>query len=352
MGEILGLGLTHYPALAATDRHMTGILRGTLASPRVPAYLKEVSNWPAPMQAEWGADEGLTAAAEHRARLVAAFRRARQAIDDFGPDFLLIWGDDQYENFREDVIPPFCIYILAEAFARPLGGSGVTPLPDNAWGEPPDTVFRFRGHADAGRYLARGLLESSFDMPYAYALRHERGLAHSFAFTLMYLDYDRRGFDVPVVPFHVNCYGSAVVRNRGGSAHLRGDGTAQPDPPGPTPRRCFELGRATARLLRDSPWRVALIGSSSWSHAFLTEKHCWLYPDVEADRQRAEDLRTGAFAEWGSLDLAQLEAAGQHELLNWVCLAGAMTELGRAAEIIDYVETYILNSTKCIAVFR
>ena len=28
MAEILGLGLTHYPALAATDRHMTGILRG------------------------------------------------------------------------------------------------------------------------------------------------------------------------------------------------------------------------------------------------------------------------------------------------------------------------------------
>jgi hypothetical protein len=32
MGEILGLGLTHYPALAVTDRNMTGILRRTLST--------------------------------------------------------------------------------------------------------------------------------------------------------------------------------------------------------------------------------------------------------------------------------------------------------------------------------
>ena len=352
MGEILGLGLTHYPALAATDRHMTGILRGTLASNRVPDDMKQVSSWPAPMQAEWGSDEGASAAAVHRERLVAGFRRARAALDAFRPDFVLIWGDDQYENFREDIIPPFCLYILDEAFAQPLGGSGVTPLPENAWGEPPDTVFRYQGHLDGGRYLARRLLESGFDMPYAYALRHPHGLAHSFAFTLLYLDYDRRGFDLPILPFHVNCYGSAVVRNRGGVAHLRDNGHAQPDPPGPSPRRCFELGRTVARLLTESPWRVAVIGSSSWSHAFLTEKNCWLYPDLDSDRRRVEDLRTGGFAEWGSLQSSELEAAGQHELLNWICLAGAMTELGRSAEILDFVETYVLNSTKVLALFN
>jgi hypothetical protein len=96
---------------------------------------------------------------------------------------------------------------------------------------------------------------------------------------------------------------------------------------------------------------VALIGSSSWSHAFLTEKNCWLYPDLESDRLRVDELRSGRFSEWGSLQSSQLEAAGQHELLNWVCLAGAMTELGRSAEVLDFVETYVLNSTKVLAVF-
>ena len=35
--------------------------------------------------------------------------RARAALDAFNPDFVLMWGDDQYENFREDIIPAYCI---------------------------------------------------------------------------------------------------------------------------------------------------------------------------------------------------------------------------------------------------
>lgn len=34
-----------------------------------------------------------------------------------------------------------------------------------------------------------------------------------------------------------------------------------------------------------------------------------------------------------------------------LCLAGAMAELGRSAEIVDYVESWVFNSNKCIAVF-
>jgi hypothetical protein len=47
-----------------------------------------------------------------------------------------------------------------------------------------------------------------------------------------------------------------------------------------------------------------------------------------------------------------VEASGQHEILNWVCLAGAMTELNYQVEVIDFVETYVFNSSKCFAVFR
>ena len=38
---------------------------------------------------------------------------------------------------------------------------------------------------------------------------------------------------------------------------------------------------------------MALIASSSWSHAFLTEKTYWLHPDMEADRARFAELRNG-----------------------------------------------------------
>ena len=38
--------------------------------------------------------------------MIEAFRKLRKVIDDFNPDAVLIWGDDQYENFQEDLVPP------------------------------------------------------------------------------------------------------------------------------------------------------------------------------------------------------------------------------------------------------
>jgi hypothetical protein len=43
-------------------------------------------------------------------------------------------------------------------------------------------------------------------------------VAHAFANTLLYLDLDRRGFDYPILPVTVNCYGREVIRNRGGGS--------------------------------------------------------------------------------------------------------------------------------------
>ena len=61
------------------------------------------------MRAEWGNDEGASSAARHRAELVGWLDKTRAALDAFKPDFVLMWGDDQYENFKEDVVPPYCI---------------------------------------------------------------------------------------------------------------------------------------------------------------------------------------------------------------------------------------------------
>ena len=103
--------------------------------------------------------------------------------------------------------------------------------------------------------------------------------------------------------------------------------------------------------MAQSRWRVALIASSSWSHAFLTRKNDWIYPDHASDRACLEELREGRLACWRDLTREQIENAGQHELLNWVTLAGAMAELGHKVEIIDFVETYVMNSNKCFASF-
>jgi hypothetical protein len=351
MGEILGLGVTHYPGLFAPDDQMAAILERTLKSDQVPAALKNPQAWPAAMREEYEANRDLSVTREHRRRCLDAFRKVRAALDDFAPDFVLIWGDDQYENFREDGIPPFCVFALDDVESRPFERRSFWK-PGNIWDEPNDTVFRAKGHSVAGSYLAAELLRGGYDLSYAYKMRYEFGLPHAFINALLLLDCDRKGFPYPVVPFHVNCYGSSVIAKRGTAAHLDGLNLGQIDPPSPKPSRCFEIGAATARILKKSPWRVALMASSSWSHAFLSQNNHCLYPNVDADRARVAELRDGTFAKWHDLSTAQVEHDGQHEFLNWVCLAGAMNELNYRAEVVDYVETYILNSNKCFAIFQ
>jgi len=347
MGEVLGIGLTHYPGLISPDEDRNYPLTRTLLSNRIAPEHKDPSNWPEAMRNEYGDDQGVASSREHRERLVQGIRKQRAELDAFNPDFVLIWGDDQYENFKEDIIPPFCVLAYNEIECRPMTNHDGTPR-RNVWDEPADKVFHYRGHP-AARGLVSGLIDQGVDMAYSYKPLHERGgLGHAIINTLLFLDYDRKGFDYPVVPFLVNCYGSKVIRNRGGAVEYEKDD----DPPGPSPKRCMEVGAATVRTLRDSPWRVALIASSSWSHAFLTQKHNLLWADMESDRARFEELKQGDYAAWRRVTTRQIEAAGQQEMLNWMCLVGAMEELNRKPEIIDYVETYVFNSDKCLAVFR
>jgi len=345
MAEILGVGMTHYPGMM-TLGSFAGLLRRTLAHAAVSSERKDPASWPSAMRLE--VERGQDAEDEHRARHVAAFRELRAAIDRFQPDFVLIWGDDQYENFREAVIPPFCTYIFDELENRPFErfGDGVA----NLWNAPSDTGLSLKGHRQAATELVTGLLDEGFDMAYSYKPSQSSGLGHAHVNTVVFLDVDRRGFDYPVVPVATNCYGRSVISHRG---FVRFDNPdAEPDPPSPSPKRFFDLGAATARILRDSPYRAVMIGSSSWSHAFLTDKNAWLYPDVQADQARLAELQANEFYRWRDLSLAEVEDAGHHEFLNWIALAGAMTELGHKARLVDYVESYTYNSNKAFALFE
>lgn len=350
MGEILGLGVTHYPPLTGTDQNMANILRGVLKDPGLPERLRDPANWPEQLRAEYGEDGGVAAAQRHRDSLVRYFRRARQELDEFRPDFVVVWGDDQYENFKEDIIPPFCIFAYDQIESHPWQREGGPP---NVWNESRDTAITIKGHREAAKFLARRLLEEGVDMPYSYQPLHYQGLAHAFLNTVLFLDYDRAGFPYPVVAFQVNCYGRRVIAQRGGRASMANPlSEGDLDPPSPSPKRCLEVGAATARVLHDSPYRVALIASSSWSHAFLTDKNHQLYPDVPADRRLYEALRQGDYDTWRNTPLADIEASGQQEMLNWFMLAGAMEALGRKPDECEFIETWALNSNKCFALFK
>jgi hypothetical protein len=353
MAEILGLGLSHYPPLSSPDPAMAAILRMTLKDPGIPAEAKDPSGWPAAAQAEWGQDQGASGAAAHRAALVAEFRKVRKALDDFKPDVVLIWGDDQYENFKEDVIPPFTVCAYEDMDIYPWRHAQASSMMDgrpNAWGEGADKHYLLRGRRDIAKHLAGGLIESGFDMAYAYKPLHHESLAHAFTNAILYLDYDRIGWDYPTIAVPINCYGRKVICARGFMTDM-----GKPldlDPPGPSPKRCMDMGAATARILRDSPWRVAVVASSSWSHAFLCDRTWRLRPDTPADRELYRALKEHVYATWRSNSTEEFEAAGQQELLNWCPLLGAMEALGARLDYHSFVETHIFNSNKVFAVYQ
>jgi hypothetical protein len=349
MGQILGLGITHYPGLAFQG-NLSRRIRMCLADPALPEKFRSLDNWPKPMREQWGTDEGQAHSAAHRQAMIEGFRRARRALDQFDPDFCVIWGDDQFENYREDCVPPFSILAYESVEVQPWmrDQRGV-----NAWNEPKEKSFLIRGHREGAKHLASCLLNEGFDIPYAYKPRHAP-LGHAFTNSVLFLDWDRRGFSYPVIPFTTNAYGRYLTASQGipPTPSKAKSFAGSEDPPGPQPWRCFQIGAATARALVGSPWKVALIASSSWSHSFLTEKHGRMYPDVESDRRYFEALCAGDWEVWRNTHLAQAEDRGHHELLNWFCLAGAMAEVKRRPDEAEFLESWITNSDKVFAVFR
>jgi len=350
MGQILGLGITHYPGLSALG-NLSRRIKICLADPALPERLRSMENWPEPMRREWSTDDGQAHSDAHRQAMIEGFRGARCALDEFQPDLCVIWGDDQFENHREDCVPAFSILAYDEVVVQPWlhNQRGI-----NSWGEPKEKTFTVRGHRAGGKLMAAALLNEGFDIAYAYKPLHNN-LGHAFLNSVLYLDWDRQGFHYPIVPFTVNSYGRHLTGSQGVPPTPtvgRRLEESEDDPPGPQPWRCFQIGAATARALTASPWKVALIASSSWSHSFLTAKHGRMYPDVESDKRYYQALCAGDWETWRNTTLEQAESRGHHELLNWFCLAGAMCELKRKPEEAVFLESWITNSNKVFAVFR
>jgi hypothetical protein len=353
MAEVLGLGVTHYPPLSGTDDNLTRVFRGALADPLLPPELRDAANWPERARAEWSDDEGVAAGRAHRAALLEGFRRTRAALDAFRPDVVLVWGDDQYENFREDIVPPFAVLAYDDLVVHPWRhadeSSNMKGKP-NVWGEPEDTEWTVRGHRPFAKHLVGALMQRGFDVPYAYEPLHHPGFAHAFLNTLLYLDYDRAGFDHRVVAFPINCYGRKVISFQGDITPLGVE--RELDPPSPSPSRIMDLGAAVARVCADSPYRVALVASSSWSHSFLVDSTFRLFPDSAADERMYRALVAGDHRTWESTTLEDAEKAGQQELLNWWALMGAMRELGRTPTWSTFAASNIFVSNKVFAVYE
>jgi hypothetical protein len=279
-------------------------------------------------------------AAKH-ARCMAAFATLRDHLVAAQPDVLLVFGDDQYEQFRFTNFPAFAL-CLAAAFdgtAPPVFSGG---LMRKGWPEE-SAEYRVsaRGHPELGRYLTMGLMGRGFDLSFCIDLPDKaHGLGHAFTHPSYYIDPDYR---VPILPFFINCY----------------------YPPQPTGQRCYELGRAVRHLLEEAPLdlRVAVLGSGGlwhtpiWPEAYLNEA----FDQAILDAVRSGDARrmAGVLDEtpWdhpleappnlpplladmvlGVTGMAGGLASGSGEARNWI--AAAAVADGTPGIVVDYVPVY------------
>ena len=353
MTTAIGLGMTHYPMLLTTDNLMAMLLAGTLTDPDIPAADKDPASWSESMRADWSDDRGTAAAADHRQALLDGLAHVRSALDAFDPDIVVVWGDDQYENFREEVVPPFCVLAYGDVEVEPFGMIAERNLP-NVWGAPDDTLITLHGDVATARALADDLIEDGFDMAYSYKTRPGTHFPHSILNTQIFLDYENYGSKLPykILPITVNCYGQHAIARKGGFARFADIETEQLDPVGPSPARCYALGAGVSRALQRTGKRVAYVASSSWSHAFLNDKDWHLRPDTSADQRLYDAMVCGDDDAWLSVTGKEIVDAGQHEILNWFCLLGAAHEQSLALTWSTFVQTDVFNSNKAFAVFE
>jgi len=107
------------------------------------------------MRTEWGSDGSARFAAQHRAEYFAALDRIRAVLDAFAPDAVIVFGDDQYECFKEDLVPPYCVFMSKISSIKPcLRARAVGGERANIWNDPRDARLDLSRRARNRRDLA------------------------------------------------------------------------------------------------------------------------------------------------------------------------------------------------------
>jgi 3-O-methylgallate 3,4-dioxygenase len=302
MAEIvIGIGTSHSPQLSIRAKDWEYLLKKDETDPRLDyqALLKK---------AKPGLENELTPEKfrERDQACQAAIRTLGEALQAARADLVVIFGDDQQEQFHDDNMPTFAIYhgksvpVVKDNKHQPAGWKDAER---RGWAE---TAAQYDTAPDLANHLIRSLVDAEFDVARCSKLREEIGVGHAFSFL-----YRRvlPGGTLPMVPVMVNTY----------------------YPPNqPTPKRCYAFGQAVRKSVEswDSDKRVALMASGGLSHVVI---------DEEIDAMVIDGLKNKKPETLFRLPREKLRG-GTSEILNWVALAGAMAD--RELKYLEYVTTY------------
>lgn len=302
MAEIvIGIGTSHSPQLSVRAADWQVLREKDETDPRLD-YQKLLKN------AKPGLESELTAE-KFRQRdeaCLAAIKVLGDALQKSKADVVVVFGDDQHEQFHDENMPTFAIYhgkslpVVTHTGRNPAAWKNAE---ERGWAA---TAPEYETEPALAEHLIRALAEAEFDIARCNKLRPEIGVGHAFSFL-----YRRvlPGGKLPMVPVMVNTY----------------------YPPNqPTPKRCYAFGQAVRKAIEswDSNKRVALMASGGLSHVVIDEEIDAMTIDGLKNKKPDVFFRLPRERLWG----------GTSEILNWVALAGAMED--RELKYLDYVTTY------------
>ncbi len=304
MAEVaLGIGSSHSPMLSTPYEAFSGL--ADLDRVRLPEFEEK-----ARQNVSWTARELRqdVTRARHEATQ-AAIGRLASVLAAEAPDVLVVIGDDQGEWFSADNQPALCIYWGESVENLPPPREDLLPLRRlSYWGYYGDGTNRaFPVDAALGKYLVETLThEHEFDVAHVRVQPRHGPFGHAWGFVHQRLMGDRI---VPIVPVLLNTY----------------------FPPNqPTPRRCYQLGRAIRQAVEAWPTskRVGIVASGGLSHFFV---------DEALDRRVLELLAKKDVDGIALLPADKLDS-GSSEIRNWLAAGGALEHLDM--QLVDYVPCY------------
>ena len=298
---VLGIGTSHSPQLSVRASDWAVLREKDEHDPRLD-YQKLVQ------RAKPNLDSELTSE-KFRQRDEAcqkAIKTLGDTLQKVNPDVVVVFGDDQHEQFQDDNMPTFAIYhgkslpVVAHTGRNPAAWKTAE---EGGWAETAPEYEAGQGLAD---HLIRTLVDAEFDIARCNKLRPEIGVGHAFSFL-----YRRilPGGKLPMVPVMVNTY----------------------YPPNqPAPKRCYAFGQAVRKAVEswDSNQRVVIMASGGLSHVVI---------DEEIDEMTIDGLRNKKPEILWRLPRERLWG-GTSEILNWIALAGAVESM--ELKYLEYVTTY------------
>jgi hypothetical protein len=253
---------------------------------------------------------------ERHARCQHQLDRLADRLAAAAPDVIVLVGDDQHEWFKPELQPSFAVFhgktVLNTAFNEAEAKTVEPGRAEVMRDRHPSADQHYPVDAALAAWIIDRLIDDEFDV--ATLAREPRngagpiGVGHAVQFIYRRILRDR---PVPLVPIFLNTF----------------------YPPNqPTPKRCFEFGRAIGRAIAawDSEKRVAICASGGLSHFVI---------DEEFDHRVIEALLANDRAAL----LAEPDAlfqSGTSEVKNWITAAGILAETRLRMKLLDYVPCY------------